>query len=579
MKLINLTVVLAFIVSLCSCSSKPDMQTITVPEYQSKMKAAWLGQMAGVGWGAPTEFHFNGVIIPEDKVPVWDASMINQQWQDDIYVEMTFLKTLEDYGFEVSIRQAGIDFANSQYGLAHANEHGRHNLRLGIAPPYSGHPKYNEHADDIDYQIEADFSGIIAPGMPQLVIELGEKFGRLMNYGDGVYGGQFVGAMYAKAFFETDIHKIVEAGLAAIPAESQYAEAIGDVVTWHKTYPTDWQKTWQLIEDKYNLNRDYRKFSCSEGEDADENIDAKINGAYIVTGLLYGEGDLDKTIVISMRCGQDSDCNPSNAAGILATSMGMENLPERYKTGIDDTTNFSFTAYNLPSLLEVCVMLAKQAVLREGGSIEKNTEGIEEFVIPVKEPVASPLVQCWEPEEITGDVHFSEEEMDKIKMKIRRPEDLVNVWKVAGPFSRNGVSGLDLFDVAFAPEKDRNFTAWKEMPIGVDGFEADFINLERFFKVENSVAYLKTNVWIDNAQKLIFEIGSDDGVKIWVNDKLVHQNNQERGHEQGQDIAEVNLEKGWNSIMMKVTQGVGEWGASLAISDLERDLIQGLKYK
>ena len=34
---------------------------------------------------------------------------------------LTFLKTLEDYGLDVSIRQAGIDFANSQYRLWHAN--------------------------------------------------------------------------------------------------------------------------------------------------------------------------------------------------------------------------------------------------------------------------------------------------------------------------------------------------------------------------------------------------------------------------------------------------------------------------
>jgi hypothetical protein len=334
-----------------------------------------------------------------------------------------------------------------------------------------------------------------------------------------------------------------------------------------------------LIENKYNLNPDYRKFSCSEGEDADENIDAKINGAYIVMGLLYGEGDLDKTIIISMRCGQDSDCNPSNAAGIVATSMGMENLPEKYKTGIDDTTNFSYTAYNLPSLLDVCVMLAKQAVIREGGSIEKNADGIEVLVIPVKEAVIPPVVQCWAPEEITADVHFTDEEMYKIKMKIRRPEELVNVWQVAGPFSKKGVSGLDLFDVVFAPEKDRNYAAWDKIPIGVDNFEADFINLERYFNVENSVAYLKTNVWIENTQKVIFEIGSDDGIKIWVNNQLVHHNDQERGHEQGQDTAEVDLKKGWNSIMMKVTQGVGGWGASLAISDMDRVLIDGLKYK
>lgn len=580
MKPYNLIAALTLVIYLAGCNSITISQKISIPDYESKMKAAWLGQMAGVGWGASTEFHFNGEMIPTGKVPIWDQSMINQHYQDDIYVEMTFLKTLEDYGFDVSIRQAGIDFAGSRYGLAHANECGRNNLRRGIAPPYSSHPKYNKHADDIDYQIEADYSGIISPGMPQLVIELAEKFGRLMNYGDGVYGGQFVGAMYADAFFETDIQKIVQAGLHCIPAESQYAEAIRDVINWHKTYPKDWQKTWQLIEEKYNLNPEYRKFSCTRGtEDADENIDAKINGAYIVMGLLYGEGDMDKTITIAMRCGQDSDCNPSNAGGILATSLGMENLPERYKIGIDENTNFSYTSYNLKSLMDVCVMLAKKAVLRSGGSIEKNAQGIEEFVIPYKEPMVPPAVQSWVPEEITSDIYFTEDEMDKITFKIRRPEELVNVWHVAGPFTKKGVGGLALFDVPFAPEMNSNYAAWNKMPVEGDGPFAGCVNLLKFFNAENSVAYLKTNVWIDSPQKVILEIGSDDGVKVWVNHQLVHQNDQERGLEQGQDIAPADFKKGWNSILMKITQGEGEWGASLSITDLNRKLIDGLKYK
>ena len=147
---------------------------------------------------------------------------------------MTFLRTLEVHGFDVDSRQAGLDFANSRYGLAHANRVGRLNLRVGIAPPDAGHPKFNRHADDIDYQIEADYSGLIAPGMPQMVVYLGEKFGRLMNYGDGLYGGQFVGGMYAEAFFETDITKIIKAGLKCIPKESKYAETIRDVIKWYK---------------------------------------------------------------------------------------------------------------------------------------------------------------------------------------------------------------------------------------------------------------------------------------------------------------------------------------------------------
>ena len=578
MKNLGIVISVVLAVNMISCSTDQDERRISMEEYRSKMKAGWLGQMAGVGWGAPTEFRFNGMIIPEDKVPAWDPQMINQQYQDDIYVEMTFLKTLEDHGFDVSIRQAGIDFANSKYMLWHANFHGRENLRMSIAPPYSGHPEYNSHADDIDYQIEADYSGLIAPGMPQTVIDLGDKFGRLMNYGDGVYGGQFVGAMYAEAFFETDIHSIIEAGLACIPSESQYAETIRDVIQWHRENPEDWQKTWQLIEDKYNLNHDYRKFSCS-GTDAGFNIDAKINGAYIVMGLLYGNGDMDKTIVVSMRCGQDSDCNPSNAAGILATSLGMENLPEKYKTGIDSTTRFSFTAYDFPSLIEVCQKLAWEAVALAGGSIEMDEDGTETLVIPVKDPVIGPLEQCWEPVEIEGDVHFTPEEMEQITIKIRKPEDFVTAWQVAGPFSKEGVEGLDLFDMEFGPEKGGKYDGWKKIEIGEDGIEARFLDFEQYFGEEHSVAYLKTNIRTEEPQTVLFEIGSDDGVKVWINNDLVHANKVERGHNQGEDVVGVNLEKGLNEVMMKITQVVGGWGASLVITDTDHEVLAGLKYE
>jgi len=395
-----------------------NVRQISVHDYVDKMKAGWIGQMAGVGWGAPTEFRYNGVIIPQEDMPAWKPSLINQFQQDDIYVEMTFLRTLELYGFDVSIRQAGIDFANSGYRLWHANRAGRDNLRTGIAPPDSGHPRFNKHADDIDYQIEADYAGLIAPGMPNVAIQLGEKFGRLMNYGDGLYGGQFVAGMYAEAFFEDDMIEIIEAGLRCIPKGSQYYECIIDVLDWYEEYPEDWTKTWQLINEKYHLNPAYRRFSCS-GAESDFNIDAKINGAYIVMGLLYGGGDPDKTIVISTRCGQDSDCNPSNAGGILFTTIGFKSLPERFKIALDPWGKFSHTSYDFPTLIRVCEELAREAVANCGGKIETDDEGNECLSIPLQKPRPSDLEQCWDPGPAAGS-RFTEAEMAKITALLGR---------------------------------------------------------------------------------------------------------------------------------------------------------------
>jgi len=578
MKKITFFSLLFLIAILYSCTSgKIKYRKISADDYMDKVKAGWIGQMVGVGLGGPTEFNWEGEIIPEDKIPVWKPEMVNQFHQDDIYVEMTFLRTLEKYGFDVSIRQAGIDFANSQYALWHANKAGRDNLRNGIAPPASGHPAYNSHADDIDYQIEADYAGLISPGMPNVAVELSEIFGRLMNYGDGLYGGQFVAGMYAEAFFEDDMEKIVKAGLKCIPEGSQYHECISDVLKWYRENPDDWEKTWGLVNEKYHLSSEYRKFSCSGPEDS-FNIDAKINGAYIVMGMLYGNGDIKKTIAISTRCGQDSDCNPANSGGILFTTIGFENLPAEYKSALDYNTKFSYTDYNVSELINVCAKLVRDVVVRSGGKIETDKNGKEYFLIPVEEPIRGILEQCWNAASITDDIHFTDEEMAEIKFKSIPPEAHINIWKVSGSYSREGSNVLQLFDIVFPPEKDMRNGEWKDMPFG-DGYSKWTAELSKILEGENVVGYLKTNIWSELERDAEVYLGSDDGIKVWLNGQLVHKNNIQRGFMAGEDSFPIKLKKGWNTCLLKVTQGTGGWEVAMAICDLNGKPLEGLKYK
>ncbi len=401
----------------------PGHRRLSLKDYRDKMKAGWIGQIAGVSWGAPTEFRYRDGIVPENAMPKWLPRMLNNAFgQDDLYVEMTFLRTMDEYGLNCSIRQAGIDFANSGYPLWCANDAGRKNLRRGIAPPDSSHPKFSRCPNDIDYQIEADYSGLIAPGMPNVAVVLGEKFGRLMNYGDGMYAGQFMGALYAEAFFETNIVKVVEAGLKAIPAGSQYAEMVRDMLAWSKEVPT-WEACWQRCQEKYRKNPEYQK--ASNG-----GIDCKINGAYVLMGLLYGKGDLDQTIIIACRCGQDSDCNPSSAGGVLFTTVGFSKLPDRFSKELNEKAIFSHTAYNIPGLLDVCEKLARQAIVKEGGRIEKDASGEEVFVIPVKPVKPSAIELSWAPGPI-ADSRFTEEE----KAQIAGAAPPVNIKKAVEKFA------------------------------------------------------------------------------------------------------------------------------------------------
>ncbi len=204
-----------------------------------------------------------------------------------------------------------------------------------------------------------------------------------MNDGDGLYGGMFIAAMYAEAFFEDDLHKVMGAGLRAIPTESTYSQTIRDVIRWHRENPGDWRATWKLVEEKWASNPSGR---CSKDE---FNIDAKLNGAYVVMGLLYGNGDLAKTMEVATRCGQDSDCNPSNAAGVLGTILGLSGIPEEYKSGLPAMADekFAEVTHSFNSAVSACLKLARENVKRAGGSV-KTVEGKEVLFIPVQYPVA-----------------------------------------------------------------------------------------------------------------------------------------------------------------------------------------------
>ncbi len=424
----NFIVIFFLSILIISCDDDKTTLSIFVNDYRDKMKGAWVGQMAGVGWGLPTEFDYIDTIIPDEEVPEWNPEMVNQQGNDDLYVEMTFLQSMEKYGLDVSIRQAGIDFANTGYTLWAANLSGRENLRYGIAPPASSHPQYNKNCDDIDYQIEADFSGIIAPGMPNVPIHLGEKFGRLMNYGDGMYAGQFVGGMYAAAYFASSIDSVIQAGLRCIPSESLYANVIRDVVKWHREFPGDWHKTWEQIINKYYRTLDNQPF-LRETPEAWVGIDAKINGAFIVLGLLYGEEDMEKTIRYSMQCGLDSDCNPSNAAGILGTMMGYSKIPDKFKSGLDEKRKFSYSNYDFTKLVNVSEQFTREYIHRTGGEIMVDDSGNEFFKIVLEKPVPSELVASYKPGPVDTNNRYSDDEMKKITAwSARHFQDITNVY-------------------------------------------------------------------------------------------------------------------------------------------------------
>ncbi len=375
-------------------SSLPEEVTISKEILLDKIKGGWAGQTIGCTYGGPTEFKFNGTMI-QDYFPIrWEDGNVKNYLTngpglyDDIYMDLTFVEVFDRLGLDAPVDSFALAFANAGYGLWHANQAARFNILNGIMPPESGHWLNNPHADDLDFQIEADFSGLMSPGMPNSATEICDKIGHIMNYGDGWYGGVYVGAMYSLAFVSDDIEFIATEALKTIPKESKYYKCMHDVIGWYKKYPTDWKQTWLEVQRNYSED-----IGCPDGVFKPYDIDATINSAYILIGLLYGGGDFFKTIDISTRCGQDSDCNPASAAGILGTIIGYSKIPEYWMKNLreGEDIDFAYTSSSLNKTYKMSYDQAVQMIERNGGIVGDST-----VTIKCQKPIAVKLEQAFE---------------------------------------------------------------------------------------------------------------------------------------------------------------------------------------
>jgi hypothetical protein len=380
LKILN-SVFLMSVFILTSCNNQsPDFRTINAVVLKDKIAGGWAGKMIGVTYGAPTEFRAQAKIY-SDSIKWKPSDVKGSMWQDDIYVQLTFMMTMDKYGIDAPSKKFQEMFAKAGYPLWHANVQSRKNYYDSIFAPESGSPENNYHADDIDFQIESDYIGFMSPGMPQTAVKIADKIGRVMNYGDGLYGGMFVAALYSQAFFSNDIPGIIDYALRSIPAGSDYYKIVKDVILLHQHYPDNWQSAWKELEAKWD-DVDI----CGAGSEF--NIDAKLNGAYIVMGLLYGDGDPVKTMEITTRCGQDSDCNPSNAMAVLGVLNGFKNLPPELTKGVIEYKDSIFinTDYSFTKAVGNTYNYALSNIIKESGSVSGKT-----IKIKIQEPVAPVL--------------------------------------------------------------------------------------------------------------------------------------------------------------------------------------------
>jgi hypothetical protein len=508
-----ISVIIVFTIVLVASSASIAQIKISKEVLKDKIKGGWAAQTIGCTFGGPTEFRNRSTFMHDyQPIPWYDGYM--KWWYDnspglydDIYMDLTFVDVFEKKGFDAPASDFAEAFANAEYMLWHANQAARYNILNGIMPPESGHWLFNPHADDIDYQIEADFAGLMNPGMPNSASAVSDKIGHIMNYGDGWYGGVYVGAMYSLAFISNDVNYIVEEGLKSIPKESKYYKVMRDVIDLCKENPDDWKETWFQVQKKWGED-----IGCPDGVFTPFNIDATINSAWIVLGLVYGQGDFGKTLSVSARAGDDSDCNPASAGGILGTMLGYNNIPEFWKQGLAEVEpmDFKYTTISLNDVYELSYKHSLAMIEKNGGSVSENEVNI---IVQETKPVKL---------EVSFEGHFPIEKKILMGSKETNPYWTAKDAEKAYTFDFEGIGFAVNGDITgyLKGEKDDKYTL--EAELYVDGKLISTSKLPNNYTTRKNTLFWKYQLPKGKHTVKIVVLNPTDKVTLNLSDAIIY---------------------------------------------------------
>lgn len=71
------------------------------------------------------------------------------------------------------------------------------------------------------------------------------------------------------------------------------------------------------------------------------------NAQIVALGLLYGEGDFQRSITRAVYPGFDTDCNGATVGSIVGMMLGAETLPAKWTNVMNDTIHAGLSGYHV----------------------------------------------------------------------------------------------------------------------------------------------------------------------------------------------------------------------------------------
>jgi ADP-ribosylglycohydrolase len=307
-------------------------------DYAERVYAGVLGKLIGVYLGRPFEgWTYERIMRELGPINFYvnerrDVALRSHHLvvtDDDISGTFAFPRALADCGFPARLtsRQIGNGWLNYIVedrsilwwgGIGNSTEHTAYlRLKSGVEAPQSGSIALNGKtvAEQIGAQIFIDGWAMVSPGNPEQAVWLAEQAGRVSHDGESVHAARLLAAMEAQAFVETDVQKLLDAGLGFVPADCLIRRVVDDVRGWHAgDNSNDWERTRALIAERYG----YDKFKG--------NCHVIPNHALIILATLYGGNSFQAAMRIVNTAGWDTDCNAGNVGCLFGIRTGLAGL-------------------------------------------------------------------------------------------------------------------------------------------------------------------------------------------------------------------------------------------------------------
>lgn len=278
-------------------------------ELSSRVYGCWLGKSVGGTLGLPAEgrmerLHFSFY----DPVPTIAPP------NDDLELQLVWLHLVEQLAGNALTQD---DLARGWLEHIHYmwDEYGRcrWNLRRGV--PASAAGTFENHfVSGMGSPIRSEFWACLFPGDPASAAYYGALDASLDHGVEGIAGEVLFAAMQAEVLGGKSVVDAIESALKAIPAQSQTAAAIALVFEERARGSDAWAAWERLLAQHGNENFTH----------------APLNVALTIWALLYGEGDFEKSILLAVNGGYDTDCTAATVGATVGMAIGAEGIPARW---------------------------------------------------------------------------------------------------------------------------------------------------------------------------------------------------------------------------------------------------------